>query len=173
MKTQTELNVKKHEGRNDLIGEHRWGDAGQIILLILFLAIWITDSFFFHYSTFLNDDISIYIRIIAGTLVLVYAWHLARSGLRIIFGEIREKPEVIRKGIFSKVRHPIYLGAILLYLGLNLFSISFISIGFWIIIIIFYILISKYEERILTAHFGQAYIEYKKEVPMLLPKLFR
>jgi len=170
---KTNSKVKKHQGRTDLVGEHRWGDSGQIILLILFLSIWITDSFFLHYSTFLNDNISIYIRLIAGTLVLLCAGQLARSGLRVIFGEVRENPEVIRKGIFSKVRHPIYLGAILLYLGLILYSLSLISMGFWIIIIIFYILISKYEERILTAHFGQEYIEYKKEVPMLLPKLFR
>ena len=27
---------KSHEHRKDLVGEHRWGDTGQIILLVIF-----------------------------------------------------------------------------------------------------------------------------------------
>jgi len=35
----------------DLTGEHRLGDAGQLVLFIIFMAVWITDSFFFKYSS--------------------------------------------------------------------------------------------------------------------------
>ena len=45
-------NTKTHHGRNDLIGEHKWGDMGQILFLICFLIIWIGDSFVLNYSTF-------------------------------------------------------------------------------------------------------------------------
>lgn len=174
MKTNSSNQLKKHGDRDDLIGEHRWGDAGQVVLLIIFLAIWITDSFVFKYSTFLADSIPVFIRIIAGVLVLGYSLWLARAGLKIVFGEKREKSEVIKKGVFSKVRHPIYLGAILLYLGLIFFTFSLLSLGFWLFIIIpFYIWISKYEEKILTEHFGQEYLDYKNEVPMLFPRIFK
>jgi protein-S-isoprenylcysteine O-methyltransferase Ste14 len=172
MKTNTENDLKKHQNRDDLIGEHKWGDTGQVILLVLFLIVWILDSFVYQYSTILAAHVPLIIRIILGSLVLIYAWWLARSGLRIVFGEKREKPEVIRKGVFSKVRHPIYLGAILLYLGMILFTFSLISAALWIIIIIFYIGISKYEEKVLTTYFGEEYLKYKKKVPMLFPKLF-
>lgn len=172
MNTSIDPSTKKHHNRDDLIGEHKLGDAGQVVLLILFLLIWILDSFVFNYSTFLAKYVPLYFRIPLGFLDLIYAWWFARSGLRIVFGEKRDKPEVIRKGVFSKVRHPIYLGAILLYLGMILITFSLISVAFWIFIILFYIWISKYEERILTEYFGKEYQEYKNEVPMLLPKLF-
>jgi protein-S-isoprenylcysteine O-methyltransferase Ste14 len=173
MKTPNNPSTKKHNDRDDLIGEHKWGDAGQVVLLILFLIIWILDSFVFNYSTFLATYVPLYFRIPLGILILIYALWFARSGLRIVFGEKREKPEVIRKGVFSKVRHPIYLGAILLYFGMILFTFSLISVVLWTFIILFYIWISKYEEKILSEYFGKEYLDYKKEVPMLFPKLFK
>jgi len=172
MKEAKDLHRKGHPGRPDLIGEHKAGDAGQIILLIVFLATWITDSFLFKYSIFLADYVPLAARLGSGILVLILSWLLARSGLRVIFREQRDKPELIKEGVFARIRHPIYLGAILLYLGLILITFSLISAGLWLAIILFYIFISRYEERLLIAHFGEEYNEYKKQVPMLFPKLF-
>ena len=42
-------------------GEHPFGDAGQSILLVLFLVVWFGDSFFLHKSTFLSDYVSLLI----------------------------------------------------------------------------------------------------------------
>jgi len=44
--------MKHHHGhskeiREQLTGEHKVGDAGQIILACLFMAVWITDTFIF------------------------------------------------------------------------------------------------------------------------------
>jgi hypothetical protein len=44
---------RRHENREDLVGEHPFGDAGQLIFLIVFLALWALDSFVFRFSTFL------------------------------------------------------------------------------------------------------------------------
>ena len=56
-----------------------------------------------------------------------------------------------------------------LYLGFILLSLSLLSVLVWFIIIIFYYMISRYEERLLTQRFGSVYEEYKKKVPMLFP----
>jgi protein-S-isoprenylcysteine O-methyltransferase Ste14 len=69
------------------------------------------------------------------------------------------------------VRHPIYTGAILFYLGASLITMSIASTAFLMIIITFYISISRYEERILVEAFGKDYLEYKKKTGMLFPKL--
>ncbi len=45
-------------------GEHPFGDSGQLVLLVLFLLIWVVDSFLLKISTVLSDDISLYIRLI-------------------------------------------------------------------------------------------------------------
>ncbi len=61
-------------------GEHPHGDSGQLILLVLFLLIWVVDSFLLKISTFLSDDISRYIRLVILVLILVTAVYLIRSG---------------------------------------------------------------------------------------------
>jgi len=73
--------------------------------------------------------------------------------------------------VFGLVRHPIYLGSILLYLGLILYTLSLASVVIWLVIIVFYYFISRYEEKILTDFFGEEYVSYKQKVPMLFPKL--
>jgi len=165
------MNTKKHTEHPHLTGEHRWGDTGQLILLAMFLGIWVSDSFIFHYSTFLVEVVSNYIRVPVAGLVLVGGWYMARGGIKAVFGTDREKPEVINTGVFRIVRHPIYLGAILFYLGTSLITMSIASAAFWLLIIGFYIVISRYEERILTEAFENDYLEYKKKTGMLFPKL--
>jgi len=167
------METKKHKDRKDLIGEHKIGDAGQALFAILFGTVYVADSFIFRFSTFLNDYVPNIIRVTAGTIVLIVAGLLSFSGMRIVFDEVREKPEVIRKGVFSIVRHPVYLGEILLYMGLIFFSLSIASIVVWLLAIIFLYYISRYEEKILLDYFGDQYRSYMKEVPMWLPRIFR
>ena len=93
--------------------------------------------------------------------------------MKAVFGTTREKPEVIRTGVFRIVRHPMYTGAILFYLGAILITLSLISATFWLVIVAAYILIARYEERILSEAFGEKYTAYKKRTGMLFPKIFK
>lgn len=162
---------KKHHQREDLIGEYFASDAGQIILALLFSGTWITDSFFLEYTTFLNQYIPLAIRIPIGLVFLIISGYLSIKGLSIVFGEKREEPCVIKKGVFNIVRHPIYLSEILLYLGLLILNSSLAAAVVWIIGIGFLHYISKYEESLLLARFGKEYEQYMKEVPMWIPRL--
>jgi len=104
---------------------------------------------------------------------LILSFLLARSGLKAVFGEQREELVLIKSGVFSIVRHPIYLSAILLYLGFIILSLSIISFCIWIIIILFYYFISQYEEKLLIDKLGSQYEEYMNEVPMFIPRIKR
>ena len=163
----------KHENRQDLAGEHVLGDLGQIIFLVIFLVVWMTDSFVAKYSTQFSEYAPFYIRIALAIVVLIIAGYLAKKGLTAVFAEVREEPIVIRKGVFSIVRHPIFLGAILFYLSLLVGFFSTISVFVWVIIILFYIYLCKHEEKLLIEKFGSDYEQYKLETPMLLPRLIR
>lgn len=167
------MSTKKHSDHPHLTGEHKYGDRGQLVLLFLFLGLWISDSFIFHYSTYLRQELPNYIRIGLASLVLIAAWILARGGMKAVFGTKRTKPEVLDSGVFSVVRHPIYTGAILFYLGASLYTMSLASGLFLLPIIGFYSWIASYEERILTEQFGDDYLNYKKKTGMLFPKLLK
>ncbi len=173
MEKQKILDRKIHENREDLVGEHTFSDVGQIILLLIFLTVWIADSFFVRHSIFLSNYVSFWVRIPVAAIILVIAGILAEKGLNIVFGEIREKPAVIRTSVFNLVRHPIYLGAILCYLGLIILTLSLAATVVWIIIILFYYFISRHEEKLLLEKYGKDYEEYMREVPMLIPQLIK
>ncbi|MFC1724872.1 methyltransferase family protein [candidate division KSB1 bacterium] len=160
-----------HHNREDLAGEHRFGDMGQFLLFLIFIAVWITDSFFLHFSTFLSTYVPLYLRIPISGIILFTAGYFAKKGLNIVFGEIREKPAVIRKGVFNIVRHPVYLGAILIYPGFFILTMSIISTFIWFLIIAFFYFISKHEEKLLLSKFGEEYEKYRNEVPMLIPRI--
>ena len=165
--------TKEKNKRDDLTGEHAFGDAGQIILACLFVGVWVADTFFLQYTTFLNRYIPLGARIPSGILLFILSLYLARTGLAIVFGERREKPTVIRKGVFGVVRHPVYMSEILFYLGLLMLSLSLAAAGVWGVTIGFLHYISKYEEKLLLARFGEDYAKYMQEVPMWLPRFGR
>ena len=92
-------------------------------------------------------------------------------GYRLYLVKKAQVQGVIRKGVFRFVRHPIYLSEIILYLGLLLINISLAAVPVWIIAIFFLHYISRHEEKLLLAKYGNEYKQYMKEVPMWFPSL--
>jgi protein-S-isoprenylcysteine O-methyltransferase Ste14 len=164
---------KAHHHRDDLAGEHVVSDAGQLILACLFAVTWVADTFFLKYTTFPNQYVPPIVRIPPGVIPLVLSGYLARTGLSIVFSEEREKPGVIRESVFNVVRHPIYLSEILLYLGFLTLNISLAAAVVWVVAIGFLHYISRYEEKLLLARFGEAYEQYMWEVPMWIPRFWK
>ncbi|MBN1575989.1 MAG: isoprenylcysteine carboxylmethyltransferase family protein [Chitinispirillaceae bacterium] len=159
--------------RHDLAGEHPAGDGGQIVFAVLFFSIWIADSFFFRFTTQLNEIVSPWIRHIGGILILCVAGYCSFSGLRIVFGEIRETPSVIRKGVFNAVRHPVYLGEILLYQGACVISMSLVSYSIALVAATFLFYLARFEETMLLRRFEDDYRRYMREVGMFVPRVGR
>ena len=83
---------RKHGNRDDLAGEHVWGDAGQIILFLIFLVIWIGDSFIFKYTTILSNYIPFYIRLPIALVIIFVSAYFARAGLRIVLMKSENNP---------------------------------------------------------------------------------
>jgi len=162
---------KWFEQRDDLTGEHALGDAGQIIFALLFFGIWIADSFFLKYTTQLNDIIPALIRKPIGIVLLCLSAYCAWAGLRIVFGEVRETPSVIRKGVFGLVRHPVYLSEVLLYFGLCMLNLSLAAAAVWLGATAFLYYLSRYEEKLLLRRFGDDYRSYMRDVGMWIPRL--
>lgn len=75
-------------------------------------------------------------------------------------------------GVYSKVRHPLYSGTILIFLGLFVFIPKISTIIALAITIIYLIVGISLEEKKLIVKFGNQYIDYKKKVPAIFPRLF-
>jgi len=82
----------------------------------------------------------------------------------------RREPKFIVSGISKKVRHPLYLGLILLVAGYFLFSPRWENLISATCIIIYILVGIQFEEKKLLEEFGKNYEKYKNEVPMLIPR---
>jgi protein-S-isoprenylcysteine O-methyltransferase Ste14 len=149
-------------------GEHPFGDAGQLILFGLFFLVWDADSFFLHLSTFLSAYVPLLIRLFILVTAFVIALYLFRSGHVVV--EPEQRPElVITGGAFRYVRHPLYLGGMLIYLGLVISTLSLFSLAVLIGIFIFYNYIATYEEKVMEEKFREEYVKYKQKTGKWVP----
>ena len=151
-------------------GEHPFGDAGQLILLAFFLVVWVGDSFFLRKSTFLADVVPLGIRLVILVLSLMTATLLFRSGHVVVSHEHRPT-DIVSTGAFRYVRHPLYLGCLLFYMGLAVSTVSLFSLALLVLIFVFYNYIAGYEEKLLVQSFGERYSSYKKNTGKWMPRI--
>ncbi len=164
---------KKHKHKHGGIGkEFPHTDQLNIILAIAFLLIWFLDTFIFQFSIWLATFIPLLIRIIIFASLLILSFVLGNSSHKILFGGNNEATSLIKNGVFARVRHPLYLSMLLVYLAFALVSISLICITFWILMFILYDRMASYEEKDLEKIFSEEYAEYKKRVGKWIPRLF-
>jgi protein-S-isoprenylcysteine O-methyltransferase Ste14 len=168
---------KRHPGeamlaRAGLAGEHALTDVGQVVLFLAFLGIWVSDSFLFRYSLF-GAALPLYVRIPLCAAALAGSMGLALPAHKAIFGDTHREPGVVRTGVYSRVRHPMYLGSWLVPVGLAIATGSLASIAVCGVMLAFYLYVSRCEERLLLEKHGAEYREYMARVPMLFPLRLR
>ncbi len=164
------MNVKRHEGHEREIPH---GHIYHAVMPILFILIWFLDSHIFRITTFLNDFVPFSFRTILFIILLCIAYSFIMLSHRILFKSHAPPNSLITNGILGYLRNPMYAGILLIYVAFILFSISIISIGFFIVIFLVYNWMANFEEKILENMFGDDYIQYKKRVPKWIPNPFK
>lgn len=107
---------------------------------------------------------------LTGMVICLKKYLISPEGFSDLFFE-GKKPELQIKGLHRIVRHPLYLSTFIFLIGLVL---AFPSISFALttaVIIIYTVLAIPLEEKKLIELYGQAYLQYKREVPPILPRL--
>jgi protein-S-isoprenylcysteine O-methyltransferase Ste14 len=85
---------------------------------------------------------------------------------------VLEGQQLMSEGAYGFVRHPSYLACLLVWTGL---SVAFLNpivaavTAFYVLPI--YLAYLRAEERMMKAHFGEAYDHYCAAVPMLIPRI--
>ncbi|MFN2236162.1 MAG: methyltransferase family protein [Anaerolineales bacterium] len=93
-------------------------------------------------------------------------WHFI--GLRqIIQSDNHQKPEMVSRGLYSWVRHPLYTGGLLLIWLVPTMTLNLLTV--FVLLTIYLVLGAKLEEKRLVEEFGDEYRAYQARVPMLLP----
>jgi protein-S-isoprenylcysteine O-methyltransferase Ste14 len=81
---------------------------------------------------------------------------------------------LVTNGAYGVVRHPVYLAALLIWLGLGVAFASPFALGVAILYVLpAYLLYIRDEEAMMVDAFGDAYRSYRAAVPMLIPRRSR
>ena len=82
--------------------------------------------------------------------------------------------ELVVTGLYKYVRNPMYVGVLMVILG------HFLWFGYWgmlgyafVVYLAFTLFVMFYEEPHLKSTFGEAYINYMKQVPRWLPRIWK
>jgi protein-S-isoprenylcysteine O-methyltransferase Ste14 len=114
---------------------------------------------------------------IAGTSLLLLGGILALSGACSLGRNLnvlprpKENAKLAKTGAYRLVRHPIYSGIILAALGWGLWVHGWLTIGYAILLFIFFDIKSSREEQWLLGKFS-GYAAYQKKVRKLIPFVY-
>lgn len=146
---------------------------GQIPVILFLLAIpvlYFTDYSYLNENSILVFSVISVALSLSGFLIRAYVIGTTPKGTSGRNRDEQVAESLNTTGIYSVVRHPLYLGNYLMWIGIVIFSfniyfIIIISLLFWI----YYERIMFAEERFLEKKFGDTYLEWSKKVPAFFP----
>jgi len=119
-----------------------------------------------------------YWRIFGVMLILAGLWirHSAMQTLAAYFTyqvEIQEKHRLVETGLYRYIRHPGYLGQLLVFLGIGLAMANWITVlGLFLPVFVAFSWRMRVEEAALQARFTGQYEAYRKRSWRLIPWIF-
>jgi len=144
-----------------------------LVMLFIVVSLW-TDNFIGFskiFSISWSIIISIFFLTIGLFLILWSVFHFIKvKGTPVPFNP---PPELVITGPYAHVRNPMITGVFILLFGFGILfnSVSLIFIFTPLFILLNLLELKKIEEPELEKRLGKEYLEYKKRVPMFIPRL--
>jgi protein-S-isoprenylcysteine O-methyltransferase Ste14 len=113
-----------------------------------------------HFDVF---HIASFVFIGGGFWLLSVAWEVLHKSQR--------EDRLATTGIYAKMRHPQYVGFILIMIGFLLQWPTILTLAMFPILVLMYVRLAIGEEREMRAQFGTVYDEYAARTPAFIPRL--
>jgi protein-S-isoprenylcysteine O-methyltransferase Ste14 len=94
-------------------------------------------------------------------IVFTPPWFLARKQLGDAFSARPEARKLVTSGIYSKIRHPVYVFGSVAWVGALLPMLGWQALIVGLIIVAIEIVRARREERVMAAMFGPEYADYR------------
>ena len=95
----------------------------------------------------------------AGVSLMALGWHRVYQG----------RGTLVTDGIYRRLRHPQYLGLILLVVGFNIQWPTVLTLAMAPVLIVMYVRLARREDQELAARFGYEFTAYASRVPAFWP----
>jgi protein-S-isoprenylcysteine O-methyltransferase Ste14 len=104
-----------------------------------------------------------YVLLFAGFGIFMQGWRQVHRA--------RNENRLVTDGLYRLVRHPQYTGLFIALFGEGIVHWPTVfSVALFPLIVLAYYLLARSEERKVEAEFGDEYREYRKRVPMFIPR---
>jgi protein-S-isoprenylcysteine O-methyltransferase Ste14 len=107
----------------------------------------------------------------------IYVYRNVRAGFSRaqLIGQAEMRPSehaqaLVTSGLRQRIRHPIYLGHLLIISAWTLAGGTWAHIALWLLALATGAVMIRFEEEELVQRFGQEYREYQKRVPAIVPR---
>jgi protein-S-isoprenylcysteine O-methyltransferase Ste14 len=146
-----------------------------IVVLFVFASFWVDKWLAFPHcgSSSWSLGLSVFMLVIGWLIMFwpVIAFFSTR-GTPVPFNP---PPKLITTGLYAYIRNPMLLGMFIFMLGLGVLfgSLSLIFIFTPLFIVLNVLYLKAIEEKEMEKKFGRDYLEYKKKVPMFIPRFKR
>ncbi len=107
---------------------------------------------------------------LAGNLLIFGGFWLVALAWPVLWRAVRSG-QLATTGIYARLRHPQYVGFILVLTGFLLQWPTLITLAMYPVLVTMYVRLARREEREALVRFGEAYAEYMRRVPGWLPRL--
>jgi protein-S-isoprenylcysteine O-methyltransferase Ste14 len=144
--------------------------AAYLVMMFTNLPVSLTTALSEFFTPFLVIEKAF---LVIGLIILVYS---------MVYLKMKKKEGLVTSGPYRLVRHPQYFGIILSTIGLtswsvwilnHTFGIGFLSssqtIDVWFIQLFAYVILASIEEAYLAKNHAEAFKNYIKQVPLLVP----
>ena len=101
-----------------------------------------------------------------GTLLMAAGGYLVVRGWQLIY---RGGERLVTEELYQHVRHPQYLGLILITVGMLIQWPTLLTIAMWPTLMIAYYRLAQREEREMETRYGEVFRRYRARTPMLIP----
>lgn len=105
-------------------------------------------------------------------LMIAGGFILLASSWRVLYAA-RQAGQLATTGPYARVRHPQYLGFIVIMLGFLVQWPTLVTLVMFPILVLMYVRLARREERELRSEFGAAYDRYRAVTPAFLPRFMR
>jgi protein-S-isoprenylcysteine O-methyltransferase Ste14 len=166
---------RRQQGKREI---SKSGDKGSIWLLTISISIGFWMSFIvastkigriYHWNTFfiIGTILALIGLIIRVTSILTLKQQFTYTVTRI------ENHQLIETGLYKRIRHPGYLGQLIIFLGISTCLSNWLSILLMIIpVLMGYLNRITVEEKFMVEQMGQKYIDYQKRTKRLIPTIY-
>jgi len=121
----------------------------------------------FGYPSILERVSAYPILLLPAVFLIGLGAYLIKESHVAVFGKTG-KPEFVDSGVYSLVRHPMYLGGLMILLGFLFLKFSLIAFAIWIVFLVLCDWMASYEEKDLLRVLGRTYADYQRRVPKWL-----